>query len=177
MGRQHRLRVGNEWYRVDLLFFHRRLRCLVIIDLKLGKLSQADAGQMHLYLNYARDHWVLPGENPHGQHSDQEKRGHRSVIRRRIRGRSEAHITDGVKRWASQALFKSKRRSASVPKPRPNSTHCNRFVPSNLAKSRSKVPSGMCPALRAISRTRQSEKPNAGRFLKCPSAVVTTSAS
>lgn len=64
VGRQHRLRIGNEWYRVDLLFFHRRLRCLVIIDLKLGKLTHADAGQMHLYLNYARDHWALPGENP-----------------------------------------------------------------------------------------------------------------
>jgi predicted nuclease of restriction endonuclease-like (RecB) superfamily len=62
--RQHRLRVGDEWYRVDLLFFHRRLRCLVIIDLKLGKLTHADAGQMHLYLNYAREHWTLPGENP-----------------------------------------------------------------------------------------------------------------
>jgi predicted nuclease of restriction endonuclease-like (RecB) superfamily len=62
VGRQHRLRVGNEWYRVDLLFFHRRLRCLVIIDHKLGKLTHADAGQMHLYLNYAREHWVLPGE-------------------------------------------------------------------------------------------------------------------
>ncbi len=64
VGRQHRLRVGSEWYKVDLLFFHRRLRCLVIIDLKLGKLTHADAGQMHLYLNYAREHWVLPGENP-----------------------------------------------------------------------------------------------------------------
>jgi hypothetical protein len=64
VGRQHRLRVGDEWYRVDLLFFHRRLRCLVIIDLKLGKLTHADAGQMHLYLNYAREHWALPGENP-----------------------------------------------------------------------------------------------------------------
>jgi predicted nuclease of restriction endonuclease-like (RecB) superfamily len=64
IGRQHRLRVGDEWYRVDLLFFHRRLRCLVVIDLKLGKLTHADAGQMHLYLNYAREHWVLPGENP-----------------------------------------------------------------------------------------------------------------
>jgi predicted nuclease of restriction endonuclease-like (RecB) superfamily len=64
VGRQHRLRVGDEWYRVDLLFFHRRLRCLVVIDLKLGKLTHADAGQMHLYLNYAREHWVLPGENP-----------------------------------------------------------------------------------------------------------------
>jgi predicted nuclease of restriction endonuclease-like (RecB) superfamily len=64
VGRQHRLRVGDEWYRVDLLFFHRRLRCLIVIDLKLGKLTHADAGQMHLYLNYAREHWVLPGENP-----------------------------------------------------------------------------------------------------------------
>jgi len=53
-----------EWYRVDLVFFHRRLRCLVIIDLKIGKFTHADAGQMHLYLNYAREHWVHDGENP-----------------------------------------------------------------------------------------------------------------
>jgi predicted nuclease of restriction endonuclease-like (RecB) superfamily len=64
VGRQRRLRIGDEWYRVDLLFFHRRLRCLVIIDLKLGKFTHADAGQMHLYLNYAREHWTHPGENP-----------------------------------------------------------------------------------------------------------------
>jgi predicted nuclease of restriction endonuclease-like (RecB) superfamily len=64
VGRQRRLRVGDEWYRVDLVFFHRTLRCLVIVDLKLGKFSHADAGQMHLYLNYAREHWVVKGENP-----------------------------------------------------------------------------------------------------------------
>ena len=64
VGRQRRLRVGGEWYRVDLLFFHRRLRCLVIIDLKLGKFTHADAGQMHLYLNYAREQWTLPDETP-----------------------------------------------------------------------------------------------------------------
>ena len=64
VGRQRRLRVGNEWYRVDLLFFHRRLRCLVIIDLKVGRFTHADAGQMHLYLNYAREHWVQADENP-----------------------------------------------------------------------------------------------------------------
>jgi|SRR5271157_189220 len=64
IARQKRLRVGDEWYRVDLLFFHRRLRCLVIIDLKIGKFAHADAGQMNLYLNYAREHWSLPGENP-----------------------------------------------------------------------------------------------------------------
>ena len=64
MGRQRRLRIGNEWYRVDLLFFHRRLRCLVVIDLKIGRFTHADAGQMHLYLNYAREHWRHEGENP-----------------------------------------------------------------------------------------------------------------
>lgn len=64
IGRQKRLRIGDEWYRVDLLFFHRRLRCLVIIDLKIGKFTHADAGQMHLYLNYAREHWVRNDENP-----------------------------------------------------------------------------------------------------------------
>ena len=64
MGRQRRLRVGSQWYRVDLLFFHRRLRCLVVIDLKIGAFTHADAGQMHFYLNYARQHWVREGENP-----------------------------------------------------------------------------------------------------------------
>ena len=64
IGRQKRLRIGDEWYRVDLVFFHRRLRCLIIIDLKIGKFNHADAGQMHLYLNYAREHWVRENENP-----------------------------------------------------------------------------------------------------------------
>jgi predicted nuclease of restriction endonuclease-like (RecB) superfamily len=64
IGRQRRLRVGDAWYRVDLLFFHRALRCLVVIDLKVGELTHADAGQMHLYLNYAREHWMREGENP-----------------------------------------------------------------------------------------------------------------
>jgi len=64
VGRQRRLRIDDVWYRIDLLFFHRRLRCLVIIDLKLGKFTHADAGQMNLYLNYAQEHWTLPDENP-----------------------------------------------------------------------------------------------------------------
>lgn len=49
---------------VDLLFFHRRLRCLVVIDLKIGAFTHAHAGQMHFYLNYAREHWMREGENP-----------------------------------------------------------------------------------------------------------------
>jgi predicted nuclease of restriction endonuclease-like (RecB) superfamily len=63
VARQKRLRVGDEWYRIDLVFFHRRLKCLILIDLKTGKFSHADAGQMNLYLNYAQEHWTHPGEN------------------------------------------------------------------------------------------------------------------
>ena len=43
--------------------FHRRLRCLIIINLKVGRFSYADAGQRRLYLNYAREHWMKDGEN------------------------------------------------------------------------------------------------------------------
>jgi predicted nuclease of restriction endonuclease-like (RecB) superfamily len=64
VGRQKRLRIGDQWFRVDLVFFHRRLRCLIIIDLKLDEFTHADAGQMHMYLNYARHHWTHPDENP-----------------------------------------------------------------------------------------------------------------
>jgi len=64
VGRQKRLRIGHEWFRVDLVFFRRRLRCLLIIDLKTGGLVHADIGQMHLYCNFAREHWMQPGENP-----------------------------------------------------------------------------------------------------------------
>lgn len=63
-GRQKRLRIGDEWFRVDLVFYHRRLRCLVLIDLKLGRFTHADAGQMHTYLNYATEHWTRADENP-----------------------------------------------------------------------------------------------------------------
>ena len=64
VGRQRRLRIDQTWYRVDLLLYHRKLRCLVIIDLKLGSLTHADVGQMHMYCNYAKAHWAYPDENP-----------------------------------------------------------------------------------------------------------------
>jgi len=64
VARQKRIRIGDDWYRIDLLLFHRRLRCLVVVDLKIGKFSHADAGQMNLYLNYTREHMMEPGENP-----------------------------------------------------------------------------------------------------------------
>ncbi len=63
VARQKRIRIGDEWYRIDLLLYHRALRCLVVVDLKLGKFSHADAGQMNLYLNYAREHLMGPDEH------------------------------------------------------------------------------------------------------------------
>lgn len=64
VDRQRKLRIDDEWYKIDLLFYHRRLRCLIIIDLKLNKMTPGDVGQMHLYCNYAKHNWTLPEENP-----------------------------------------------------------------------------------------------------------------
>ncbi len=64
IAKQKRLKVGDQWFRVDLVFYHRLLKCLVIIDLKVNEFSHADAGQMNLYLNYAEKHWTNEGENP-----------------------------------------------------------------------------------------------------------------
>src|SRR5947207_6795874 len=58
IGRQKRLRIGHEWFRVDLVLFHRRLRCLLIIDLKIGGLSYSDISQMNVYCNFTREHWT-----------------------------------------------------------------------------------------------------------------------
>ena len=63
VARQKRIRIGNEWYRIDLVLYHRVLRCLVLIDLKRGKFTHADAGQMNLYLNYAQEHLTFTGES------------------------------------------------------------------------------------------------------------------
>lgn len=63
VARQKRIRIGTEWYRIDLVLYHRVLRCLVLIDLKRGKFTHADAGQMNLYLNYAQEHLTFTGES------------------------------------------------------------------------------------------------------------------
>lgn len=62
VARQKRIRVGDSWYRIDLLLYHRGLRCLVVIDLKTGTFTHADAGQMNLYLNYVKEHLTMPSE-------------------------------------------------------------------------------------------------------------------
>jgi len=63
VARQKRITLEGSHYRLDLLLYHRILRCLVAIDLKIGEFSHADAGQMNLYLNYLKDREKLPEEN------------------------------------------------------------------------------------------------------------------
>jgi len=63
VARQKRLQVGSESYYLDLLFYHRGLQCLVAIDLKVGKFTHADAGQMNLYLNYLLENEKMENEN------------------------------------------------------------------------------------------------------------------
>jgi predicted nuclease of restriction endonuclease-like (RecB) superfamily len=63
IARQKRITVDNEDYYIDLLFYHRRLRCLVVIDLKLGKFQAADKGQLELYLRWLERNEVHEGES------------------------------------------------------------------------------------------------------------------
>lgn len=63
-ARQFRITVGNEHDRVDLVFYHRRLRCHVLLDLKVRAFSHADAGQMNFYLNYFKKNLMTPGDRP-----------------------------------------------------------------------------------------------------------------
>jgi len=64
VGRQYRITVGNTHYRVDLVFYHRILRCFVLIDLKIGDVQHNDIGQMNLYLGYFAREESQPDDNP-----------------------------------------------------------------------------------------------------------------
>ena len=63
VARQFALRIDDDDYWLDLLFYHRRLRCLVAIDLKIGPFVAADKGQMDLYLSWLKKHDWREGEN------------------------------------------------------------------------------------------------------------------
>jgi len=63
MARQKRITIDTDDYYIDLLFYHRRLKCLVAIDLKLGKFEAGFKGQMELYLRWLEKHETIEGEN------------------------------------------------------------------------------------------------------------------
>ncbi len=64
IARQKRLMIDNRDYYIDLLFYHRRLKCLIAIDLKIGEFDAAHKGEMELYLGYLEKHEMVEGENP-----------------------------------------------------------------------------------------------------------------
>lgn len=62
VSRQHRMQIDDRDYYLDLLFYHRKLRRLIAIDLKLGKFEAADKGQMELYLGWLKRYACEPDE-------------------------------------------------------------------------------------------------------------------
>jgi predicted nuclease of restriction endonuclease-like (RecB) superfamily len=63
-ARQFRMTEGRKHHRVDLLFYHRILRCHVLIDLKIRPFKPEDAGQMNFYVNWVKAKLMQPGDNP-----------------------------------------------------------------------------------------------------------------
>ncbi len=63
VGRQYRITLNNIHYKVDLVFYHRILRCFVLIDLKMGDVQHQDIGQMNMYLGYFANEENIEGDN------------------------------------------------------------------------------------------------------------------
>jgi predicted nuclease of restriction endonuclease-like (RecB) superfamily len=64
IGRQYRIMLGNRPHRIDLVFYHRILKCFVLIDLKREEASYEDIGQMNMYLGYFEKEENTEGDNP-----------------------------------------------------------------------------------------------------------------
>ena len=63
VAKQYKITIDNEHYFIDLVFYHRILKCFVLIDLKAGKVKHQDIGQINLYLNYFKDEENTEGDN------------------------------------------------------------------------------------------------------------------
>lgn len=63
VGRQYRINIGSRHFKVDLVFYHRILKCFVLIDLKRGEVDHGDIGQMNLYLNYFKKEEAAEDDN------------------------------------------------------------------------------------------------------------------
>jgi predicted nuclease of restriction endonuclease-like (RecB) superfamily len=113
VGRQRRLRVGDAWYRIDLLFFHRRLRCLVIIDLLCGRAHKRSSVAERVM-------WRLPGRGGGEPGSGTRIRNITGAYRSRrnaIKLRSSRHVGSrllphSVSTFASAFAFISRSASA-----------------------------------------------------------------
>lgn len=63
-ARQKRISFNNKHYKIDLVFYHRILKCHILLDLKIGDFDHADAGQMNVYLNYYKENEMTANDNP-----------------------------------------------------------------------------------------------------------------
>ena len=64
VGRQYRIMLGNRPHRVDLVFYHRILKCFVLIDIKMDEADYEDVGQMNMYMGYFAKEENVEGDNP-----------------------------------------------------------------------------------------------------------------
>ncbi len=64
IGRQQHIDAGNEHYYIDLVFYNYMLKCFVLLDLKVGKLTHQDVGQMDMYMKMYEDKFKQTGDNP-----------------------------------------------------------------------------------------------------------------
>jgi predicted nuclease of restriction endonuclease-like (RecB) superfamily len=64
LGRQYKISIGSRHFFVDLVFYHRILKCFVLIDLKRGEVEHNDIGQMNMYLNYFESEENVEEDNP-----------------------------------------------------------------------------------------------------------------
>ena len=62
VGRQYRISFSNKHFYVDLVFYHRVLKCFILVDLKIGHVDHLDVGQMNMYLNYFKKEEMTPGD-------------------------------------------------------------------------------------------------------------------
>jgi len=63
IGRQYKINIGSRHFFIDLVFYHRILKCFVLIDLKRGEIEHNDIGQMNMYLNYFKNEENVEGDN------------------------------------------------------------------------------------------------------------------
>lgn len=64
VARQYRISVENDHFYIDLVFYNYILKCFLLIDLKIGKLTHKDIGQMDFYVRYIEDNIKVEGDNP-----------------------------------------------------------------------------------------------------------------
>ncbi len=63
-AKQKRILIGDQYYFIDLVFYHRVLKCHVLIDLKMKAVAHENIGQLKTYIHYYKKHILLPGDNP-----------------------------------------------------------------------------------------------------------------